>query len=226
MADTKISALTDGSPAQSADILPIDRAGANFRLTLANILALPIPASSLPNGLSNANSANQSQVVVAGTWYYITKSDIDFPAALKTGVVVGTVFRWRVTMCKTAAGTAAFSIGIYRGTNGSISDTRDVTQAIGGTGTGVADTLYLDVQIVVTTAGASGAYYWTIAPINRASVSTGFSVPAGTTGVFSGTVSSVNWTTASLKLGLAFMNTTGTPTITVPLVEASAFNLV
>lgn len=40
MADTKISALTSGSPAQGADELPINRAGANFKLTLAQIIAL------------------------------------------------------------------------------------------------------------------------------------------------------------------------------------------
>lgn len=33
MADTKISALTDGSPLATGDIIPIDRAGANFRVT-------------------------------------------------------------------------------------------------------------------------------------------------------------------------------------------------
>lgn len=41
MADQKISAMTDGSPAVSTDVLPIERgAAANFRLTLANILTL------------------------------------------------------------------------------------------------------------------------------------------------------------------------------------------
>ena len=42
MADTKISALTDGAPAQSGDIFPVDRAGANFRLTAANIITLGV----------------------------------------------------------------------------------------------------------------------------------------------------------------------------------------
>lgn len=37
MADTKISALTDGAPAQGTDIVPVARGGANRRLTVANI---------------------------------------------------------------------------------------------------------------------------------------------------------------------------------------------
>lgn len=37
MPDTKISALTDGAPAQAGDEFVIARSGANFKLTLANI---------------------------------------------------------------------------------------------------------------------------------------------------------------------------------------------
>lgn len=40
MADTKISALASGSPAQSADLLPIARSGANFSLTAQDIADL------------------------------------------------------------------------------------------------------------------------------------------------------------------------------------------
>lgn len=40
MADTKISALTSGNPAQSGDELPINRAGANFKITAGSIAAL------------------------------------------------------------------------------------------------------------------------------------------------------------------------------------------
>lgn len=39
MADTKISALTDGNPAQAGDALPIARSGSNFKITPASILA-------------------------------------------------------------------------------------------------------------------------------------------------------------------------------------------
>ena len=39
MADTKISALPSGAPAQNSDQIPIARAGANYALTVANVLA-------------------------------------------------------------------------------------------------------------------------------------------------------------------------------------------
>lgn len=37
MADTKISALTDGSSAQATDQIPINRGGANFRLNASTL---------------------------------------------------------------------------------------------------------------------------------------------------------------------------------------------
>ena len=40
MANTKISALTLGNPAQSGDLLPIDRSGANYSVTASSIAAL------------------------------------------------------------------------------------------------------------------------------------------------------------------------------------------
>ena len=40
MPNKKISQLTDGNPAQSADQIPINRAGANFRITANSIATL------------------------------------------------------------------------------------------------------------------------------------------------------------------------------------------
>lgn len=40
MADTKISALTDGNPAQSGDEIPIARSGANYKITAGSIASL------------------------------------------------------------------------------------------------------------------------------------------------------------------------------------------
>ena len=49
MADTKISALTSGNPAQSGDEIPIARSGANYKITAGSIASL----SSTPPGGSN-----------------------------------------------------------------------------------------------------------------------------------------------------------------------------
>lgn len=48
MADKKISQLSDGSPAQLGDLLPIDRAGTNFKVTAQSIAALDEPTISSP----------------------------------------------------------------------------------------------------------------------------------------------------------------------------------
>jgi hypothetical protein len=176
-------------------------------------------------GINNFAFAQQSQVTVAGTPYYITGSALTMPAAAITGMTANkTTFMWRVAMSKTALGTGAFDIIIYRGSNGTTADTADVTQSI-GTQTALIDDLLLDVVLVVTTIGASGAYYWTIIPQNTAGAAVGFGVVTATNAWLSGTVSSVALNTASFKFGLGFESVTGTPTITVPMVQAFAYNM-
>ena len=127
-------------------------------------------------------------------------------------------------MTKTAAGTGAFDIIIYRGTHGSTSDTADVTQSI-GTQTAAVDNMLVTVQVTVTAIGSSGSYYWSIVPDNKAVTATGFGVATGTGAYLSGTVSSVNFTTASQIFGLGFESVTGTPTIVVPMVQAQSYNI-
>jgi hypothetical protein len=169
-------------------------------------------------GLTVGNTSQQSQVVVSGTSYYVAGSALTVP----TNVAVGSRFRWTVAMAKTAAGTGAFAVEIRRGTAGTVADTADVSQSI-GTQTAAVDNMMVDVEVVVTTTGATGAYFWSIIPTNKAITATGFGVATGPTGQFSGTVSSVAMNTASLKFGLSFKATTGTPTITVPLVRANGY---
>lgn len=183
-----------------------------------------IPAVNLPNGITNVNTSTQSQTVVSGTAYYIAGSTLSLPATLRGGMVVGTVFRWTIAMAKTAAGTGIFEIILYRGTAGTTADTADVAQTI-GTQTAVVDNMTIDIDMVVTTTGATGAYYWSIIPTSKAASATGFGVPVGPTGQFSGTKSSVAMNTASLKFGIGFRATTGTPTVTVPLVRATTQNI-
>lgn len=186
-----------------------------------------VSKAQIPDGLSNANAALQSQTVVSGTAYYITSSNLNLPATLVNGIVAGsspTSLGWRVCLTKTAAGTGTFQLVIYMGTNGSTSDTAEVSQSL-GTQTAAADTMCVDVSVTFTAVGSStGSFFWSMTPINKAAAATGFGVATGT-GVFTGTVSSLNTTTGSLKFGLGFIATTGTPTITVPTVQARAFNL-
>ncbi len=193
-------------------------------LSSAPVFSAGIAPAQLPNGLTNGNSAAQSQVVVSATNYYITNSNLNLPNPLKSGMVVGTRFTWRVALTKTAAGTGIFQISIYRGTNGSTADTQDVLQTI-GTQTAVVDSMVVDVSITVTVTGAAGSYFWSIIPVNKAATATGFGVATGPGGFFSGTVAGVALNTASLTFGLGFKATTGTPTIVIPMVQAYANNI-
>jgi hypothetical protein len=188
--------------------------------------AYAIPNANIGHGIENASRAAQSQVVVSGTNYYITRSNLLLPASSKTGggMVVGTRFHWRVALTKTAAGTGTFRMIIYRGTNGSTADTADVTQTL-GTQTAAVDNMTVEVMVTVTTTGATGAYYWTIIPQNKAVTATGFGIATGTGAFFDGTVSSVALNTASLQFGLGFVSNTGTPTIRIPMMHGRVFNM-
>jgi hypothetical protein len=182
--------------------------------------------ANIPNGLYNFNSATQSQLTVAATKYYITKSNINLPATLFTGIVIGTAFTWRLHISKDANNTGAFNIIIFRGTLGTSGDTADVSQAQTGVQTAALDDMVVDVQLVFTAVGASGSYFWTINTSHSAASAAGFGCTTGTQS-FTGTVSSVNTTTASLIFGLGFVAAAGATmvTVSIPYVEAQAYNL-
>lgn len=183
-----------------------------------------IPAANDVHGIVTGATALQSQVVVSGTAYYITGSAITMPATSKTngGMSTNTRMRWVVGLTKTAAGTGSFQIRFYRGTNGSTADTADATVSL-GTQTAAIDSMLLNVTLVVTATGGTGSYFYAITPINKAASAAGFGVTSGAT--FTGTVASVAMNTASLRFGLGFIATTGTPTITTFVHEAYAWNM-
>ena len=60
MADSTIGDLTNGAPAQSTDALPVQRASANFRLSVSDIL-MAISGFSIPN-LELTNGVGQSKL--------------------------------------------------------------------------------------------------------------------------------------------------------------------
>lgn len=175
-------------------------------------------------GINNFNTALQSQTVVSGTAYYITSSNLLMPAAPIVGMAANqTTFVWDVAMAKTAAGTGTFAIVLYRGTTGTTADTADITQTL-GTQTAVADNLDLRVKLTVTATGATGSYFWSICPSNSAGAAAGFGIPSSV-GYFSGSKTTVALNTTSLQFGLGFIATTGTPTVTVPMVRALAYDM-
>lgn len=174
--------------------------------------------------LSNTNTALQSVTTVANTAFYITNSNLNMPAPLVVGIAIGTRFVWRIAMTKNAAGSVTNSLILYMGTNATTADTAVVTQSI-GVPTAAVDDMVVDIVITWLAVGAStGQYYWSISPMNKAVTATGFGCATGT--LFNGTTAAnLNTTTAGLKFGIGFVNSTGTPIITVPMVHAQAYNL-
>lgn len=97
-----------------------------------------------PGNLSVQNQSQTQQAVVAATRTYLNGSAIKIPGGLK----VGTRFRWKFNMAKTAAGTAASTIDIAVGAAGTTADTARVSFAKPA-GTAVADEGVVTVDAVV-----------------------------------------------------------------------------
>src|SRR5271157_3893785 len=171
----------------------------------------------------NFAQAAQSQIVVSATAYYITNSNLQMPAAYTKAIGAGTTMKWRIALTKTAAGTGTFQVIIYMGTLGTTGDTAEVTQTI-GTQDATADNMELDVVVTFTSATA---FYWTMVPHQSAATGTGFGLvyPAAAA-QFTGTVSGLTTTTASLIFGLGVVFTTGTPTFVASEVQAEAKGVV
>jgi hypothetical protein len=180
-----------------------------------------IPAGTDPNGgIHNFSSSSLTPGGAAGTYYYLAPSALTMPATYSTAIGAGTTMTWHIVMSKTAAGTAAFNVRLYYGTNGSTSDTTLATQSV-GTATAALDDMTLDAVLTFTSATAG---YWSVSCLHSAATAVGFGCAIGSQS-FSGTLSGLTTTTASLIFGVGYSNTTGTAVITVPLVEAAAYGV-
>ncbi len=188
---------------------------------------IPVPKTYLPNGITDFNTSAYSATPSAGVAVYIPGSALALPGTLLTGLVAAkSTFIWDVAINKNANCTGAFSLILYRGTNGTTSDTADATVAL-GTQTAAADNMTVEVQLTVTTTGASGAYFYSIVGTHIAATATGFGLATGPGSHFTGTVSSVNLTTPSLIFGLGYLSASGgtQPTIGIPQVQATTYNI-
>lgn len=156
MANTKISALTTGTPAVGTDEFPIARAGANRKLTLAQLVTLastspsftgPLDASGVtsatgiplklamwgvPVGMAPSGSMGNNGAVTLGTALDVIYTGglwLYFPAgAVAAGVPAAPTFLWTV-MSSTTVGT------VYNSTFDGLS-----VPAVGSTATPYATT--------------------------------------------------------------------------------------
>ncbi|MFZ0963215.1 MAG: hypothetical protein WAO35_20330 [Terriglobia bacterium] len=178
-----------------------------------------------PMLISNFSSSAYSAAQSASTPVYLPASSLPVPNPAIQGIAVGSVFQWHTCFTKNANGTGAMSFIIYMGTNGSTSDTAEVTQALPAS-TAVIDTMCVDVLVNWTAVGSSsGAFYWSIAGTHTAASAAGFGLTSGT--LYSGTKSSLNSTTAGLIMGLGMEFASGgtLPTVGIVGTQAHAYNL-
>lgn len=86
MANLKISQLTDGSPAQSTDQIPVNRAGTNFRVDAGSLQLLQTVTVTLSAAqIKNAGASPVSLIPTPGTNKYI------YPIAIFASYIFGTV---------------------------------------------------------------------------------------------------------------------------------------
>lgn len=169
----------------------------------------------LDERLTNYNTADQS---INATTAYVAGSSINVPTSK---LRVGTIFRWRLFVTKTNAGsTAGCAVLVKVGTAGTTADSTRITFTL-GTPTAVVDTAVFDVECIVRTIGASGVMVGGLRMVHNLSA-TGFStLPAECLSVTSG---SFDMTVASLIVGLTITTTTAS-VWTIVGVTAEALNL-
>lgn len=92
------------------------------------------------------NYSTAAQTPSATTRTYIAGSSIVAPVAGK--FKIGSTFRWRIQLTKTAAGTASSTFDICFGTAGTTSDTARVSFTKKA-GTGVADTGFVEIMCTI-----------------------------------------------------------------------------
>lgn len=149
-------------------------------------------------GILNASVAAQAYTT---TEIYLTGSNLSVPGHL---IQVGSIFRWRIVLTKTA-GTAAPVFIVRVGTLGTTSDAAIVTFTGFVTPSSNTDTAWVDIEFVVRTIGAAATSEGAIR-MNHALAATGFSNLTMAAQRVDGTT--FNSTTAALIAGVTFNHST------------------
>lgn len=170
---------------------------------------------------SLSNFSTASQAPAAATRTYITGSNISVPT---NKLQVGTMFRWKFNMTKTAAGVAASTIAVAVGTAGSTADT-DRVSFTKPAGTAVVDEGWVDVIVTVRSIGAAGVMVGEFVMVHNA-FSAG--LPVGHATIPSVVVNTISagfdMTVANLIVGLT-ITTGAADAITIQMIQAEAINL-
>ncbi len=161
------------------------------------------------NGVRNASTVDQTGFA-ADT--YLTGASVAIPVSL---LRVGSVYRCRFNVTKTAAGVATPIIIARFGTAGTIADTARVTFTFPAQ-TAAIDEGWFDVWLVVRSIGAAGVVQGT-AQLNHSLAATGFSTSNGP--VVPAVSAGFDTTVANMFIGLS-VNGGAAAAWTIKLVSA------
>jgi hypothetical protein len=174
---------------------------------------------------NRVNSSTATQAMTAGTNTYVTGSQIPLPTGGFQGPTGtsqnGTLITWKITMSKTAAGTAASTFAIRVGTNGTIADTARCTNFSTGTATAAVDWAEVTITAYATAGGATTTLNCA-GTLRHGLTTTGFSNQIGVQAY--STAASFDSTAANTKVGLSFTGGTSS-SITIQKVDVTAINL-
>ena len=151
MADTKISALSSGAPAQGTDETVIARGGANYKLTVANIAAYLGSPITVANGGTGQSSYTNGQLLIGNTTgNTLTKATLTAGSGISITNGTGSI-----TIAATGSGGTVTSVN-GTGTVNGITLTGTVTSSGDLTLGGTLSNVSLTTQVTGTLPIANG----------------------------------------------------------------------
>jgi hypothetical protein len=168
--------------------------------------------------LGPSNFSTVSQAPVAATRTYIAGSALTIPGGK---LQIGSCFRWRFSLTKTAAGLAASTIDVAVGTTGTTTDTARVSFTKPA-GTAVVDEGWAEIYVICRgPLSASGVFAGEFILSHNGNTVGHAIIPVVVVNTISGTF---DVTVAGLVVGVC-ITTGASDAITIQLVQAEAWNL-
>lgn len=167
------------------------------------------------NGINLGNS-NTADVVPSGADTYLTGSSL----AIAGKIQAATIFRWRFTATKTAAGVATPIFSVRVGTAGTTADTARLTLT-GAAQTAATDTAWIELEANIRTYSATGVLQGSLKFVH-VNAATGFANTS--TQILQNTSGTFDITAASLIIGVS-CNPGASGVWTFQNISASAHNL-
>lgn len=164
-----------------------------------------------------------NQAVAAVTGYaadtYLVGSSITVPASLT--LQVGSIYRCKISLSKTAAGVAAPTLILRIGTAGTVADAAIFTLTTAAQ-TAATDTGYIEVLFTIRTVGAAATSTATIVALHTSAAAVGLGYNSPQITEIAGAAFASN--TASLIIGIS-LNFGAAASVTTTQVQAELVNI-